>query len=224
MELKGKIINFLGDSITEGAGVVNLENRYDNRLLRLLDLAEVRNYGIGGTRLAHQEKPSDVPQYDLCFCGRAYRMNRVADVVLVYGGVNDYMHGDAYFGKMSDRTPDTFCGAVEFLMNLLRELYPQATIVFLTPAHVCLGGDTDDTRPFPGEMKKPDAKPLADYARVIEEKGRAHGIPVLNLYEKMPIDPNRPEDRERYTMDGLHFNDAGHEILANLVAEFLRAL
>ena len=33
MELNGKIIDFLGESITEGVGVSNREeNRYDNRL------------------------------------------------------------------------------------------------------------------------------------------------------------------------------------------------
>ena len=53
MELNGKIINFLGDSITEGTGVSDLENRYDNRLKRMCNLKEVHNYGIGGPRLAH---------------------------------------------------------------------------------------------------------------------------------------------------------------------------
>lgn len=223
MELKGKIINFLGDSITEGVGVTDPENRYDNRLQKLLELAEVHNYGIGGTRIAHQEKPSDPPVFDLCFCGRAYRLNPAADVIVVYGGVNDYMHGDAHFGEMSDKTPATFCGAVEYLMNALKELYPHAKTVFMTPAHVCHNGNSD-AYPFPGEMKKPDAKPLAAYVKVIEEKAHAHDIPVLNLYEKLPIDPNRPEDSERYTVDGLHFNDEGHGVLANLLADFLRGI
>ena len=59
MELKGKIINFLGDSITEGAGVSNISgNRYDNRLKIMYELKEVYNYGIGGSRLAHQSVAS----------------------------------------------------------------------------------------------------------------------------------------------------------------------
>lgn len=223
MELKGKIIDFLGDSITEGARVENLENRYDNRLLKLCSLKAVHNYGIGGTRLSHQEKPSDIPRYDLCFCGRAYDLDPAADLIVVYGGINDYLHGDARFGEMSDKTPATFCGAVEFLMNLLKELYPQAKLVFMTPAHARYHEESD-ALPSPDPHKKPDAKPLAAYVSVIEEKAHAHGIPVLNLYEKLPIDPNRAEDRERYTADGLHFNDEGHGILAALLADFLRAL
>ena len=60
MELKGKIIDFLGDSITEGYGVSDKENnRYDNILKRECELKATYNYGIGGTRLAHQTKPSE---------------------------------------------------------------------------------------------------------------------------------------------------------------------
>ena len=92
MKLEGLTVNFLGDSITEGTGVINVaENRYDNRLKRMYNLGATNNYGIGGTRLAHQEKPSDKPRYDLCFCGRAYNMDPSADLIVVYGGVNDYI-------------------------------------------------------------------------------------------------------------------------------------
>ena len=42
MELKGKIIDFLGDSITEGHSVEDIpNNRYDNVLKRLCGLKEV---------------------------------------------------------------------------------------------------------------------------------------------------------------------------------------
>lgn len=135
MNLNGKAIDFLGDSITEGVGVEDLNNRYDNRLKAMLNLKAVHNYGIGGTRIAHQITPSAEPRYDLCFCGRAYDLNREADVIVVYGGVNDWIHGDAPFGEMSDTTPASFCGAVDFLMNLLKEKYPNARLVFMTPAH-----------------------------------------------------------------------------------------
>lgn len=100
MELKGKIIDFLGDSITEGVGVRDIENnRYDNILKRKYGLKAVYNYGIGGTRYAHQSKPSLKPRHDLCFCGRAFNLNPDADIIVVYGGVNDYIHGDAPIGN-----------------------------------------------------------------------------------------------------------------------------
>lgn len=223
MELKGKIIDFLGDSITEGVGVCDQNNRYDNVAHRRLGLAAHYNYGIGGTRLAHQSAPSETPRYDLCFCGRAYLLDKSADLIVVYGGVNDYIHGDAYFGKMEDRTPETFCGAVYFLMNFLKTNYEGKQIVFMTPAHMHFKGISDKCltgRP----MKKPDSQPLSAYVEVIKARGEELGIPVLDLFEKLPIDPNNESDREKYTVDGLHFNDDGHEILANTLCDFLESL
>ncbi len=49
MELQGKKINFLGDSITEGTGASSYETSYVSVFGRQSGAA-VRNYGIGGTR------------------------------------------------------------------------------------------------------------------------------------------------------------------------------
>ena len=224
MKLEGLTVNFLGDSITEGTGVINVaENRYDNRLKRMYNLGATNNYGIGGTRLAHQEKPSDKPRYDLCFCGRAYNMDPSADLIVVYGGVNDYIHGDAYFGRMEDRTPETFCGAVYFLMELIKTLYPGTPVVFMTPAHCHFRG-VSDREISPRPVKKADAKPLAEYVRVIKERGKELGIPVLDLFENLGIDPNNEEEMTRYTEDGLHFNDDGHAFIARALGDFLTSL
>ena len=224
MKLEGLRVNFLGDSITEGTGVSNVaENRYDNRLKRMYNLGATNNYGIGGTRLAHQEKPSDKPRYDLCFCGRAYNMDPTADLIVVYGGVNDYIHGDAYFGRMEDRTPETFCGAVYFLMDLIKTLYPGIPVVFMTPAHCHFRG-VSDREISPRPVKKPDAKPLAEYVRVIKERGAELGVPVLDLFENLGIDPNNEEEMTLYTEDGLHFNDYGHAYIARALGDFLTNL
>ena len=224
MELKGKIVDFLGDSITEGVGVSDIENRrYDNQLHRRFGFAAHYNYGIGGTRLAHQSVPSEKPRYDLCFCGRAYDLNPAADLIVVYGGVNDYIHGDAHFGTMDDRTPETFCGAVYFLMNFLKTEYTCAKLVFMTPAHMYFK-EVSDSRVCPRPIKKPDAKPLQAYVDVIKARGEELDIPVLDLFEKLPIDPNNENDREKYTVDGLHFNDDGQDILAKTLGDFLATL
>ena len=47
MELKGKKINFLGDSITEGHGTSDWGTKPYHQLLRVrCELAEARNYGL----------------------------------------------------------------------------------------------------------------------------------------------------------------------------------
>ncbi len=220
MELKNKVISFLGDSITEGAGVENIaENRYDNILLKKENLKAVYNYGIGGTRIAHQQIPSDEARYDLCFCGRAYDINPESDIIIVFGGTNDYDHGDAPFGEETDKTSATFCGAVDFLMNLLKEKYPNSKLVFLTPARR-VGDENKSSNP----CKKADLKPLKGYVDLIISKGKQYNIPVLNLYDELKINPNIDEENKKYTADGLHLNDNGHMLLAQKVIEFLHSI
>lgn len=222
MELKGKIVNFLGDSITEGVGVGDIENcRYDNVIHREYGLAAHYNYGIGGTRIAHQMAPSEEPWRDLYFCGRARFMNPDADITVVYGGVNDYIHGDAYFGTMDDTTPATFCGGVYYLMNYLKARYK--TVVFVTPAHCNFKG-VSDKQVSPRAMKKPDAKPLAAYVEVIKEMGKKCDVPVLDLFENLGIDANNEDQKAKYTADGLHFNNEGQAVLAKTIAEFIESL
>ncbi|MBQ7329942.1 MAG: SGNH/GDSL hydrolase family protein [Oscillospiraceae bacterium] len=224
MELQGKIIDFLGDSITEGVGVTDrANNRYDNVLKKNAGLAATYNYGIGGTRLAHQRKPSAKPRHDLCFCGRAYDLNKDADIIVVYGGINDYIHGDAPFGEIGDTTPATFCGGVYFLMNLIKTQHPDKTVVFMTSARLCYDG-MDGSAPSHRPQKAPDAKNLFGYINAVKQTAAQFDIPVLDLYEKLGIDPTKPEDKEKYTADGLHFNDAGHHVLAARLQEFLEAL
>jgi lysophospholipase L1-like esterase len=222
MNLKGKIIDFLGDSITEGAGVADLSNRYDNVILKECELKAVHNYGIGGTRFAHQSVPSEKPRHDLCFCGRAYDLNPEADIIIVYGGVNDYLHGDAPIGKSTDCTPTTFYGAVHFLMNFLKEKYSNQTIIFMTPARCCF--HCSDIEVSNNPIKKSDALPLLEYVSIIKEVATEHKIPVLDLYHNLGINPNQSEDHKKYTVDGLHFNDAGHHMLAHCVIDFLNNL
>ena len=225
MNIQGFKVNFLGDSITEGVGVSDIpSNRYDNRLKVLCQLSAVNNYGVSGTRLAHQIRASETPRFDLCFCGRVYNMDTSADMVIVYGGVNDYIHGDAPFGEMGDTTPATFCGGVYFLMKYLKENYPDKPIIFLTPARMFLRHEVTDLQPSTHARKWTPGKELAAYVDVILETAKQFGIPVLDLYHNLGLDPHDQAVFDAYTVDGLHFNDAGHAVLANCIKEFIESL
>ena len=225
MNIQGFKVNFLGDSITEGVGVTDVtNNRYHARLKELCRLSAVTHYGVSGTRIAHQIRASETPRFDLCFCGRAYNMDTTADMVIVYGGVNDYIHGDAPFGEMGDTTPATFCGGVYFLMNYLKENYAGKPVIFMTPARMFLRHEVDDRYPSTHARKWTPGKELVAYVDVIIETGKQFGIPVLDLYRTLGLDPHDEEVFEKYTMDGLHFNDAGHAILAQRLKDFIEAL
>ena len=212
MKLKGIKANFLGDSITEGVGVSSVEYAYLNVLKKNFELVEARNYGISGTRIARQHTPTpNRPRMDLDFCQRVDEMDPDAELVVVFGGTNDFGHGDAPMGSFADRTPDTFYGACHYLMTRLIERFPQATIVFMTPLH----------REFEQRAGVPD---LSEYVNVIIEVARYYGIPVMDLYANSGLAPSVPIIKQTYVPDGLHPNNAGAARVAERLGAFLTAL
>ena len=107
MNLSSKSFNFLGDSITEGVGVSEPTKSVVNVFSSKYSPAAMRNYCIGGSRFAKQHHPDEgYPPHERYFCSRIEEMDANADVIVVFGGVNDYAHGDAPFGRFEDRTPD----------------------------------------------------------------------------------------------------------------------
>lgn len=213
MELKNKVVNFLGDSITEGHGTSAPEYRFSQVIAEKCGLKKANNYGIGGTRIAHQTKPSEYPRHDLDFCGRFAEMDPDADIIFVFGGTNDFGHGDAPIGEFTDRTPDTFYGALHYLMGGLLEKFPEAVIVFATPIHRL------------GEKNVRDGRPdLAGFCAMIREVAEYYAIPVLDLWSMSGLSTNSKVIKEKYIPDGLHPNDAGNAVLAERIIGFLSAL
>ncbi len=219
MLLRGATINFIGDSITEGVGASRVENRYTDVLAREFGLKSANNYGISGTRLAKQKSPTvGNPTFDRDFCSRYAEMDPSADAVVVFGGTNDFGHGDAPLGTFSDRTPDTFTGACHYLMNGLLEMYVGKPVVILTPLHRwnedCLRGD----------VKAEDVAPLSAYREILLRVAEFYSLPVLDLYACSGIQPMNARNRSQLAPDGVHPNDAGYAILAHRIGQFLESL
>lgn len=217
MELKNKKVNFLGDSITEGVGTSSKDKIYLNLLKERASLAAARNYGVSGTRIARQlALPDDECRND--FCKRMEKMDADADLVVVFGGTNDFGHGDAPLGSFSDRTPDSFYGACHFLMQGLIEKYPASQLVFMTPLH----RENEDS--LAGDRKPAPVAPLKTYVDILKEVAEYYAIPVLDLYTTSGIQPRVPLLKELYCPDGLHPNDAGHIRIADKLIGFLKTL
>ncbi len=219
MELKGKVIHFLGDSITEGYTASRPENRYVD-LIAAQTGAICNNYGISGTRIARQTTPSRETTFDQCFCDRADGMDENADIVVVFGGTNDYGHGDAPLGTLDDTTDNTFCGAVNVLSSKLKTKYPRAEIVVFTPLH----RENEDDPRGEASCKPADVAPLSEYVWLLLEIAAKWDLPVFDLYHCSAYDPTVPEKKQRYTADGLHPNDEGFRLLADEMIGFLRTL
>ena len=217
MDLAGKKIAFLGDSITEGCGTSSLEHTFWNVLGQKTG-AQVFGYGIGGTRIAPQRVPSD-PRADQDFISRVDGMIPDADVVVVFGGTNDFGHGDAPFGTRGDQTSETFCGALHVLFTKLYERYPAAQLVVMTPTHRL--SETDSVMNEFGVRRSGN---LRAYVQAIRDAAEDFAVPVLDLFRVSGIQPSVPALREAYMPDGLHPNDAGHAKIADKLIGFQQTL
>ena len=214
MDLNGKKILFLGDSITEGYGTSSPDKIYWS-LLASRDGVESLGYGIGGTRIACQKFPSVEPKWDRHFVSRVGSMSDKADAVVVFGGTNDFGHGDAPLGSMADRSDVTFYGALHTLFLALLEKYPKAPIVVMTPLH------REGENNIFNEFGFRNVATLGKYVEIIKEVAAFYALPVLDLYSLSGIQPEVPLLKERYAPDGLHPNDAGHERIYTLLRDFL---
>ena len=214
-------INFLGDSITAGAGASAYEKSYVRTVGKILG-CEVYNFGVGGTRIATQKAPSDVEIYDEHFMLRAEKMGE-ADLVFVFGGTNDYGHGDAAFGKPGDRSEYTFCGAFFNLVTYLVDKYGKDKICFILPIpryqqSSPLGSpERQQMEKFAGW----EIHTLGEYVDAEREILLQLGINYLDLSATFP-EPSTSEPSELF-IDGLHPNDVGHRLIAEAICEYVKS-
>ncbi|MEG0269062.1 MAG: SGNH/GDSL hydrolase family protein [Clostridia bacterium] len=217
MELKGSVVNFLGDSITCGVGASSEEKRFTDVLAREFQLQKANNYGISGSRIARQQLIT-TEEYDRDYCMRLDEMDQNADAVVVFGGTNDFGHGEAPLGLFEDRDPATFYGACHFLMSGLLNRYVGKPVVILTPLH---RWNEEDPH---GDIKPLRVAPLKVYRSILLEVAQYYGLPVLDLYATSGIQPSNEVSRARLCPDGLHPSDEGHALIAHRIGLFLQTL
>lgn len=205
---------FLGDSITEGVGASREEAKYVNKVAEICGV-EVKNFGVSGTRIARQTEPSEWITSDYDFQMRAEVMSKDADKVFVFGGTNDYGHGDAKIGEELDDTPYTFHGALNRLIKRLTELYGKDKICFILP----LRRFEEEDLYGQGNRKEPTLN-LKGYVDIIRAKCEKAGIDYIDLY-KNGIPKPVTDKGDEYTADGLHPNDKGHLFIAEKIKNYL---
>lgn len=218
MELKGKKIAFLGDSITEGVGVSSLDKLYWN-LVGQKTGAKCYANGISGSRIAPQRVPTAFePRADRYFGSRVEELIPDADIVVIFGGTNDFGHGDAALGDMNDRSEDTFYGSYHLLLQKLIDRYPAGQIVVMTPLH----RQVEDSLYNDYGVRRMGS--LTVYVNAIRQVAEHYGLPVVDLFKDCKIQPQIEVLKERYAPDGLHPNDAGHELVCQHLLKVLEGL
>ena len=215
---------FLGDSITMGYGLADPAARFPTVFCALAGMTEV-NYGITGTLVAR----SGLSASDgTAFIDRAPAMED-GDLIVVFGGTNDYFWSGTDLGSPDSDDPTRFCGAARLLCRQLTEKYHGKPIVFLLPyrmrgvGNFAGGHDPRDSSFHPSYEPNLFGRTLADYCGILRDAAKEAGFLLLDLQEDPEIDVSRSDaDYEAFTLDGCHPNEAGHRKIAEKLLRLSR--
>ena len=230
--LVGAKVSFLGDSITAGYYASDAAHRYCNLFCEKYD-AIVNNLGVASTCIANNTLNSMSSQR---FVTRATSANLTGSkLIVVFGGTNDFSYDskaigdlfaeetitpDQYIGnkkKVAVTDTDTFAGALHDLITTIRTNCPKVPIVFITPLK---RGRYNTGRPTSKESNQ-WGDFLDDFCKAIKEICAFYSIPVLDANSISELDFSDSAISTEYSTDGLHPNDKGHAVLAELLYRFV---
>lgn len=137
-----------------------------------------------------------------------------ADFVFMFGGTNDYGHGDAEFGLDSSTDEYTFLGALNSLTDILISKYGKEKLCYILP----LPRFNEDK---PSACRYVAGLPLSAYREAIRKKAEGVGIDVLDLSNVFYLPSS--DGGDKLFADGLHPNNFGHGVIADKLEEYLKS-
>ena len=209
---QGKKVGFLGNSITEMG--------YYVRAYAKLTGCKAINFGKSATHMAKIDVNDS-----LSFDSRFVKLPNDLDMVIVFGGTNDFGHvRTAPFGKFTDgpaANEITFYAGLHRLFKGLSLKYRDKPVVIMTPIHH--GSEVDTPEYTIGssdcidEAKNPTTgKTFKDYVNAIKEVAAFYSLPVIDAYSSSGLTPFTEigKTNRYYFLDGLHPNELGGMKLA----------
>ena len=204
----------LGDSITQAVNLDTLDHyqelAWPHVLKEALGAEEVVNLGIGGSSIGRYWADAFVDRYT--------EIPEDTDLIFVMGGTNDgFCASFVEFGNSEERAPRTFWGDLDELMDGLKEDYPEAEVIFLTPIPNSLHDYLKAERKY--------LMPQEEFSEVIITLAEEHGMEVFDLYNSNILDGHDKDNILHLMPDGVHPNAEGYRILGeHVTAELIRLL
>lgn len=207
LDFSDKKIACLGDSITQAANLEGMEDyqqySYPMKLAEILGAEEVVNLGIGGSSIGRYWQDAFVDRY--------MDIPEDTDLILVMGGTNDgfCLHRENV-GNFEERSPRTLIGDLDELMRGLKENYPDAEVVFVTPLPNVLH-----------DILRKDRPELMSQRVIVDSMialAREYEFDVIDLYDSNLLDSHDAAVISNYMPDGVHCNPDGYQILAEHIA------
>lgn len=194
----------VGDSITEVNSTATI--KYHDIIKEKIGCT-VYNQGKSGTG------------YAVAYGGGLAIVDRVTDIpsdsdlITVFAGTNDWGRNLTTLGTFSDTTKSTFYGALKLSLEGIINKFPTKKIGVITP----IPRNTYRNPNTAGET-------LEQYRNAILEVCEYFSIPCLDLYKESGFYVGNSTFNTTYLPDGLHPNNAGHELLAEKIEKWIETL
>lgn len=216
-KLNGVKIGVLGDSVSMGGyhcyGDENADVKTWHEFIADKTGAIINNVSRGGSTL------TTVKEDGYSFIDRYNNLDSDCDVILVFGGINDYTYaGNTELGNIGDTDTTNICGALKTLCEGLINKYPSVPIGFILPY---------------GFNEYKGSGTWNPYENKIIEVLNYYGIPYINLRTNSIMNANidfinskyfRYSSADSTTGDKTHPNTAGHSIIAKPILSFIEEI
>lgn len=166
----------------------------------------VRNNAIGGSRLT-SEYDNGVVNVIKNGCLEADN-----DVIVVFAGTNDWASSIAVGDYLNDNTRNV-CGAVKSIIEYITA-NTTARLIFVLPMQRYNETDKKKTINADGEPLDNKSQTLRDVCNAIQKTCAYYSVPCVDSYSTLGINRLNIND---YTIDGLHPNDKGDELIADMI-------
>ncbi len=212
-KLKNKKWCAIGDSITEKNFRSN--QNYHYYISQAVGGMTVYNYGISGSGFYNRQAVADnISESDI-------------DFITVFLGTNDYGNGGSNnkpLGAFGDTGTSTISGCIDTLLTGLLNKFPTKKIAVFTPLPRLGNWGSNATTNAQGYT-------LEHLSNMIMAYAKHYSIPCLDLYHESSLPVWIPAANTAYFKasstlepDGLHPNDAGHQVLATKIQKFLEGI
>ena len=208
-------ITFIGDSITYGAGT---DKTYWEMLDETKEFGNIRGYGVSGSCISSK---SDYGNNNSPLINR-YMNLPYSDIFVIFMGTNDYGH-ETLLGSIDDNSDVSFYGALNVIVNGIKNIYDDSEIVFVTPLHRYGAGTSKilNQKYTYDYLNNGVGASLVDYRNAIINICNKYNLKYIDLYNESGFTPEDSEFRKEYMPDGLHPNEKGHQIIAEIIKKYI---
>ena len=229
----GKKMVVMGDSITAVSYHNGDSPAWYQTLAEEIGIGTAYGSGVSGSAI------STTSYYGTNYQPMVLRYEKLpsdGDLYIVFGGTNDYTLSTP-LGTINDVTDVSFYGALDVLINGLKNKVPEATIVFMTPLNRYGYGQTrvKKIKLITPYTMNDEGHNLFDYRKAIIDKCTQHSIPVIDIFTFPEFNFSQGQDgvstfnssatyAHPWTNDGLHPNHLGQPALGKVLVPYINRI